>query len=134
MVSVLIIFFSAIIVCMPSVALGSEDQNNLLLTAEKLGMTAGSYAFFLVSTLFGVSLSGSDWFHPARTDLEQLKVAYEAAFILTVQPAGLEMTYESQMERFAKELGKDPFLSEVEGQHVSMHYIHLVTTVCLLAS
>lgn len=110
---------AAIILCMPSAALGSENQNDVLLAASKLGMTTGRYAFFLVSTLFGVSLASSDWFKPDRTGSEQLRAAYESAFVLTVQPAGLGVTYSEQMQRFEMELGKEPFLSEVKGSHVS---------------
>ena len=112
-------YFPAIILCMPSVALGSEDQNDVLLAAADLGMTTGKYAFFLVSTLFGVSLASSDWFNPVRTGSGQLKAAYESAFVLTVQPAGLGNTYSEQMDRFQMELGREPFLSEVKGYNVS---------------
>ncbi|XP_038051190.1 retinal guanylyl cyclase 2-like [Patiria miniata] len=96
-------------------------------------MTAGSFAFFLVSTLFGVRLDTKDWFRPDRTGLDQLSAAYEAAFVLTVQPGGLGAQYGEGMDRFYKILEEEPFASKVKGHQVSTLFGYVYDSVYLYA-
>ncbi|XP_070538684.1 retinal guanylyl cyclase 2-like isoform X1 [Ptychodera flava] len=120
-----------IILCVASRSMNSTDQEEIMIAAQELGMTQGSHAFFAVDTLASVWLEGERWFQGA-SDPDGLRRAYEALFVLTVQPS-LDFSYDAMMQDFDGKMSSVPFRDVFHGGQVCNLFAQVYDSVYVLA-
>ncbi|XP_002731955.2 retinal guanylyl cyclase 2-like [Saccoglossus kowalevskii] len=121
----------AIIMCIPSRSMDSADQENVMLAAKELGMTDGLYAFFSIDTLSSAPTDGDYWFEE-RDDSDTLREAYEALFILTVQPVST-LSYNLVLQQYLERIDSSPFKETLQGYKVSTQFGQVYDAIYVLA-
>ncbi|XP_077988132.1 retinal guanylyl cyclase 2-like [Glandiceps talaboti] len=120
-----------IILCMSSRSRGGRDQENLMIAAHDLGMTNGGHAFFAIDALSTVWLDGGQWFDESDNPVI-LREAYEAVFVLTVQPSW-PASYNATLQQYADKIRKNPLKEVFETSKVSNQFVQVYDAIYVLA-